>query len=214
VRADRAADEIRPIVRHITELNSQLAPLLLRGDHATAMALSSVVNGEKLPILVRAEQLVRQHAGRPGFVDPGSLLVLSAEQLSFANNQLALEYAVRAEALAGTSPILRAEALRYQARAQFAPGPHQDRTTARQVFDRTRDVVRNFSSYVSQAVEMNILGGWIVAEASMGDCAEAKRHASELLDLVQSAGLSPVQVQAMVDNLKKNPWLGTTCQAL
>lgn len=62
---------------------------------------------------------------------------------------------------------------------------------------------------------MNILGDWIAAEASSGGCAEAKRHVGELLDLVPSAGLPPVQVQAMVDNLKKkNPWLGTRCPVL
>jgi hypothetical protein len=93
----------------------------------------------------------------------------------------------------------------------FAPGPRQDRAAARQVYAQARDTVRNFSSYVSDSVEFNILGEWLVSEANFGDCAEAAKVGQALSEQTRNSRLPPAQKQSLVENLNRNAWLSGAC---
>lgn len=205
------ANEVRQTVHRISEMNGQIATFMAKNDFASASALSFNYNSEKLAILVRAADLIRKNRSHPDFVDSSTYIVLSSEQLNFADNNLALEYARYAFDLAGQNPILGAEALRYQARVLFAPGPQQDRAMARQIYAQARDRVRNFSSFVSDSVEFNILGEWLVSEANFGDCSEAEKVSATLSDTMKSSHMPLLQKQTMLGNLSNNAWLSGAC---
>lgn len=205
------ANEVRQTVHRISEMNGQIATFMAKNDFASANALSFNYNSEKLAILVRAADLIQKNHSHPDFIDSSTYLVLSSEQLNFADNDLALRYAQYAFALAGPNAILGAEALRYQARVLFAPGPQQDRAMARQVYAQARDRVRNFSSYVSDSVEFNILGEWLVSEANFGECSEAEKISAILSDTMQKSRMPIIQKQTLLGTLNNNAWLSGAC---
>ncbi|HEY0837309.1 MAG TPA: hypothetical protein VGE72_25575 [Azospirillum sp.] len=212
--ADRDAEEVRQIVRRITELNAQLSPLVIKHDYQGMAVASSIANGEKIPLLARANELISKNTGRKRFVDPGALLVLSTENLSFANNKIALEYAKTAALLSEDSPLLRAQALGFQGRALFAPGKDQDTGAARDSFGKARDIINNFPSFISGFMKINTIGDWIIAEASFGSCKQAQQLWGDLLEETKQMKVPADQVNALIDNYKKNPWLNASCQVM
>jgi hypothetical protein len=198
---EKEAQEVRDIVHRISELNAQVSSLMAKRDFESAMAINLIANGEKLPILVRAEELLRKHDET--FIDPATLLTLAAEQLNFANNATALEYAKRAIDLAATNQIMRAEAHRYAGRVMFSPGPQQDRSSARQHYERGLDTVTNFSSFASEAVEFNIISEWILSEVNFGDCERAKTLAVRMNQRMSEWKMPQVQKQVFDGKLPK-----------
>jgi hypothetical protein len=205
------AAEVRSVVHRLTEINGDVAALMAKNEYASAAALMAVASNEKLAILVRAAQLIDKHDGEPEFLDPASYILLSAEQLNFADNELALRYADHALALSAASPVLVAEALRYRARVLFAPGKLQDRTAARDTYARAQDTVENHSSFVSAAVEFEILSEWLISEANFGDCAAAGRLSQQISEQMPTWKLPMMQKQTMRNTLLNNHWLSNLC---
>jgi hypothetical protein len=110
---------------------------MAKKDFESAMAINLIANGEKLPLLVRAQELLQKHDET--FVDSATLLTLAAEQLNFANNEIAIEYAERAIDLTA-NPILKAEAYRYAGRVMFSPA--RTKTHRLRVNTMKRDWIR------------------------------------------------------------------------
>lgn len=207
---DEAKSEIREVVGRITQLNWRLAELDLAGDDQKTYVISRIANGEKLSLLGRADVLIEQN---PDIASVSELMVLAAEHLNFGNSREALRYANLAEHSAPPG-LLRAEALRYRARALAAPGSQQDLTLGRSVFRRAIEEAGGIQSPLSASVLVNAYGDWIYFELLSGLCDAANDLQTKLLESLRQRQVSEPEYRATRDNLSLMFSRQTRCRQL
>lgn len=180
-----AQNNTRALVRRITEINTMILTI---GDKS--IFVSQAANPEKMAILSSADSMVDKYLHDPKFLDPGSFFVLSLEHFNFGNSRMSLRYADAAIERSKDNRSVLAESTRLKARSLFAPGELQDKTLARQTFDRARSIVQNSPSLTSTQVEINILFDWLISEAMWGECNSARElhKSAEIIAVTSGSG--------------------------
>ena len=116
---DKQIEEIRRIAARLGEIDRELIKISFTGNTELFGALSRVANIEKLGLLTKADRIfndVRHEIDFPEY------FVLGYAQLSFGNNDLAIDYYQRAYAVASTE-LSKAESLRGYAQAVLRVRP-------------------------------------------------------------------------------------------
>ncbi|CUI01124.1 hypothetical protein [Leisingera aquaemixtae] len=178
--------ELRAITARITEINWKL---LSNSDlnSAASQAISKVANGEKVSLIVRANELSEELSYDLGFAE---LIVLSAESLNFGMNEVARKYA-RVAIKKSEIPAFRSESARYLARSLFAPGEGSDPEKARSVFRESIAIGSRSLDLAAQYAAQNAYVDWIISEVSHGNCDVAQ----DLLDeAISESGLQETTV--------------------
>lgn len=200
-RQERAATggELRKIVGRLSEINSRLTEVQLERDLTKLRALSMAANAEKATILARADWIidnVRSEASFPDFI------ALSFEHSNFGNSERSLLYANAALEVAETEQF-RGEALRYKARALFAPGPVQDIQAARGYFEDSIATFKKSGVVGHPGLVLNTYVDWVLFEAVLKGCDAGrnvyKRLEQELIEMpapaeVISASKSSIRI--------------------
>lgn len=163
--AEDSLAELRRTVSRLTEINWKLAELEASSPN-TVRTVQMIANGEKVSLLQRADQIVDALGPRVGLSE---YITLAVEHLSFGEGKRAIRYAEAAVALAG-SPGLRAEAMRYRARALFMPGPTQDIEAARATYAEGLTVAAEMAELQSPGILISFYTDWALNESLFGDC--------------------------------------------
>ncbi len=209
---DEAISDVRAAVKRLTEINAMSITAFMNKPEA-GMYISQSSNPEKIALLALSDKIISQteKKGIVNQIDAGTFFLLASEQLNFGNALLANKYANYSVLSSGGNKAIEAEALRIEARSKFAPSSIQDREEGRRIYNKARDMVRNFSSLVSPQVEINIVSDLMVSEANFGDCEKAKDAAKEIVSIAQNGGISQKTLSVFFQPMKANSLKTSQC---
>ena len=166
----RQIDRAQDIASKLLDSAAEIEALIAQGKLDEADAVTRVNN---IQVFRHLETLMKMDKDVLADLGSGDLMAISWFSLGRETQDEAIELATLAVEVADDD-VLRTEALRYLAIAQYTSGPKQNLQNARNNMQRSMQLAKNQIGRVSDGLQLNVVMSWIGYEAVFGDCDNAE----------------------------------------